>query len=264
MEEELLLQSQPEATTEEQTETTDDQSTDPTNAPSSPPVDREEIQILQTFARNASQQNQILQQRLLDMQQQLEGLNRSVAPTKPNAPIVTDDDFRESPAAAMDRLFDAKLEEKLNRTIAPLIQAQQEQQRERQFHQTFQSSLYALNPQLASYADQLAPEVRQFLGNAPPTPEAIQAATLMVVGKYVVAGSGIPSSQPPANPPVQNNSPSRPSTVPAAAPTSAPRSTPKNTPKLNESQLRAFNRLGYKPGQEQEFIDMLMADEVRF
>lgn len=242
--------------TTEQAETTESPSSD--SAASS---NNEEFSVLSTFAQNAARQNQILQQQLLEMKQQLEGINNRTQQNAPKAPVVTDDDFRESPAAAMERLFDHKLEEKLNRTVAPLLESHREQQRERVFNTSFVSTLQAMNPALLPYAENLAPEVKSFLGSADPTPQNIQMATLMAVGKYAMSGGSqqAPQSSAPSN--TSSNMSRQP--VPASAPSSAPRTKP-NTPKLTESQLRAFNRLGYKAGQEQDFLNMLAADEVRF
>jgi hypothetical protein len=229
---------------------------------STPASDPRELQILEQYARNASQQNQVLQQQLHEMRQQLSGLSARTEQAAPKTPIITDDDLRERPAEAMERLFEAKLEERLNRTIAPLLEEQRNQSRERAFVQNFSSTLQSINPQLVPYAEPIATEVRQFLGSADPTPQNLQMATYMILGKYAASG-GLPQN----NPTAPSNSPSTPpmtrQPIPAAAPTSAPRSRPA-APKLDEVQLRAFNRLGYKAGQEQEFMDFLNADEVQF
>jgi len=245
------------------TETTEQEGT--TETPSNEPAatsSGDEFSVLSTFAQNAARQNQILQQQLLEMKQQLEGINTRTQQSAPKAPIVTDDDFRESPAAAMERLFEHKLEEKLNRTVAPLLETHREQQRERAFNSSFVTTLQAMNPALLPYAENLAPEVKSFLGAADPTPQNIQMATLMAVGKYAMSG-GTQQPQQSSSPATTNQNNMTRQPVPASAPSSAPR-TRQSAPKLSESQLRAFNRLGYKAGQEQEFLNMLEADEVRF
>lgn len=262
MDEELLTTEQQTTEASPETESTEIQQEETTEGPSNSAVqDNDELRLLSTYARNAAQQNQYLQQQLHEMRQQLE----YIKPNTPQSrqPVVTDDDFRESPAAAMEKLFESKLEEKLNRTISPLLEAQREQQRERIFNQTFESTLSAMNPALIPYASALAPEVRRFLGNADPTPQALQMATLMVVGNYALQG-GAPGNNVPQNPQANNMAPANNrQPVPASAPSSAPRTKAAAT-KLTESQLRAFNRLGYKAGQEQEFLAMLNSDEVRF
>lgn len=249
-----------------QSEDSDQQTEDSQESPEAPSTEpaaqsNEELRILQTYAQNAAKQNQYLQQQLAEMQQQLAGVSRTVQKETPRAPIVTDEDFQSSPAAAMERLFEHKLEEKLNATIAPLLETARKQQREQTFKQNFVSTLSAINPALSQYADSMAPEVLSMLGDADPTPQNLQMATLMTIGKYAVSGGAAApqTTSAPAMP--ANNSSAR---VPASAPSNTPRSTSKGARKLSEAELRSFNKLGYKPGQEADFLEMLNAEEVRF
>jgi hypothetical protein len=245
---------------ETSTEATDEASESTDNVESSSSNDPDELAVLSTYARNAAQQNQLLQQQMHELRQQMSNVSERVTPVTPRAPVITDEEIRETPAAAMEKLFDAKLEQRLNQTMAPLLEAQRAQQREAQFQQSFVPVVSALRPDLAQYATALAPAVRQLLGNADPTPQNIQMATVMAIGQYAIQGS-VPgasaqsSQSAPSNVSRQN--------VPASAPSSSPRPAPSKI-KLTETERRAMTRLGYKEGQESEFKTMIEADEVSF
>jgi hypothetical protein len=220
-------------------------------------TESEEYRLLTQVAQNATRQNQILQQQLQQLQQQVDGVSRTVTQATPPKPIVTDEDFQTAPAAALERLLDAKL----SATIAPLINEQRANQRERVIANALPQILGSINPEAAGYAEVIAPVVKNILGDADPTPQNLQMAVLMAVGQYAL--------KPPTETPRSNNSsPANENmgrrSTPPSVPNSAPRSPAPQKTKLTETQTRLFNKLGYKPGQEAEFIKFLEADEVTF
>ena len=209
----------------------------------------EEARIMQTYAQNAMRQNQSLQNEIAE-------LRKSLAPKPPAPKPIDDEDFRDSPARAMERM----LEQKINEAISPIAQDFAVTRRERAFANQFQSTIANVNPALVQYSDALAPMVRQVIGDADPTPQAIQMATLMVIGNLAL-NNQIPGQQ------MQNNTPPTPAATNRTIPASAPNRTgsaPAKKAQLTESQRRAFTRLGYKEGQEQDFLSYLSADEVTF
>jgi hypothetical protein len=216
--------------------------------------DSEELRMLTQVAQNATRQNQLLQQQLQQLQQQMEGVSRSVQQNTPTRPIVTDEDFQTSPSAALERLLDHKL----SATISPLLEEQKNQQRIRTVNSVLPQVLSAINPNAAAYAEGLAPAVLEILGTADPTPANIRMATIMAVGNYALSGAPATSNTPSNEPPVRRSS------NPPNVPNNAPRTKAPEKIKLTEQQRRLANKLGYKEGQEADFLKFLEADEVTF
>ncbi len=213
-------------------------------------LSRDDILQMRQITQNAVQQNRVLQQQIANLQS-------SLAP-RPEAPApVTDEDFQTSPAEAMRRLID----ERISQSISPIAQDFAVQKKERAFVQQLDSALDNVRPGLSEYRDALAPRIRQVIGDADPTPQAIHMATLMVIGDMALKGqtAGNPPSNNTANPPVA----SRGSNVPASAPNRAPAPSGKKVT-LTESQKRTMKNLGFAVGEEKEFMNFLNADEVTF
>jgi len=220
-----------------------------TETPSVDPRD-EELNILRTVAKNAAQQTMQLRQRM-------DELTARLTP-KQEEPQITDDDFREAPARSMETM----LERKMSKLMAPINAEAENIRRERMFTSNFNSVVSAIDPNLASYAEVLAPRVRNVLGDVEATPQAIQFATLAVLGQMSLEMRNTPKEEAPARREVANARP----VVPANAPSNTPRQSaaPKSKVQLTESQRKYMENLGFKPGQEDAYMSFLQADEVNF
>lgn len=213
-------------------------------------VTKEDIEILSRSNRGILQQNNALKL-------QIEELTNSLKPKPESARKITQEDFNNDAADAMDRM----LEEKLNRAIAPIREKFEAEKKQKDFSDTFESVISELNPSWPQYKDALMPEVKKFLGTSDPTPVNIKMATLMAVGNAFASGQ------------FNGNAPSSPSSEESAKKKTIPPSS-KSTNRalvsdgkkvaLSESMKRNMLRSGFEEGQEQDFIDSLNSEEVTF
>lgn len=225
---------------EEPTESQDTQ-TDPQSETEAQPSD-DTTAIFRQMAHDALERERRLQQRL----EELEGKSRQTSDNPPP-------DKETDPIGYMEWLIDQK-----TKPTNEFIQTQRRQQ-------TFANNaapVFQKYPALAPYQQQIMGAVWNIFANSnvEPTPLAIETYTQAYVGQMLLQNpSLLTQSAPQSNGNVPNNRPPVPNRAPNTPPASrAP------APKLTPSQLEAFNALGFKPGQEKEFLERLNSSTRTF
>lgn len=213
-------------------------------------VTKEDIEILSRTNRGILQQNNALKL-------QLEELTNSLKPKPEPARKITQDDFNNDPADAMDRM----LEEKLNKAIAPIREKFEAEKKHKDFTDKFESVISELNPAWPQYKDALMPEVVKFLGTSDPTPLNIKMATLMAVGNAFATGQF--NGQAPSGK-EEKEEPKKKTVPPSTKGTNRVLVSDGKKVVLSESMKRNMLRSGFEEGQEQDFIDSLGSEEVTF
>ena len=215
-------------------------------------ITREDIELLSRSNRGMVQQN-------AELKRQIEELAKSLQP-KPEAPRrVTQEDFNDNAADAMDRM----LEEKLNKAIGPIRERFERDRKQQDFSDTFESVIADLNPAWPQFKDALMPEVKKFLGTLDPTSVNIKTATLLAVGNAFASGQFNGSA--PVAPVNNNNNNNQPKTIPPNSKnTNRAPVTDGKKPNLTESMRKNMYRSGFEDGQEQDFIDSLGSEEITF
>jgi hypothetical protein len=194
------------------------------------------------------------------MEQELEELRQQRnAPTSTPEEDITDDYFeKHGTAKGVHAVVKKTVAELLRESLGEVGEISQDYKRNKQLS-TAEEKFYQSYPQLAGYREQLSPNVRQLLSNAPSIdPATYERTTLAAIG-YLTINNLAAQNNTPQTP--TSNAPSVPS-----APTPRSAGTPVRTPtrRLTELERSAMKRAGFDPNDGksiQEFFAIVENDE---
>lgn len=192
-------------------------------------------------------------------EEELERLrNERNAPQTPQHQEITDEYFeKHGTAKGVATIVESVLERKLRETLGDVSELSQDFKRGKQLAAA-EEKFYQAYPQLAGYREQLAPNIRSVLANAPSIdPRTYEQATLSAIGLLTINNLNAAPPQPQTQP---SNTPNVPSTP-------APRGgvqIRKPVRKLTEFERTAMRQAGFDPNKAdsiEEFFRIVEGDE---
>lgn len=191
------------------------------------------------------------------MEAEIEEIRKAQSVPRQEDVDITDEYFeKHGTAKGVAAIVETKVAKLLQQTLGDVGEISQDFKRNKQLS-VAEDNFYRSYPQLAGYREQLAPNIRQFLANAPNVdPRTYEQTTLAAIGAMTISNLG----QTPAPTPTPSQAPSVPS-----APT--PRGGQQvRTPvrRLTEIERTAMRRAGFDPNKAEsinEFFAIVENDE---